>query len=492
VGNLTKYLSMCTVSVILALSLWGADASAQCVRYCSPDICGVQDAGCGDGSTFDYGPCGCNPIFCGPNSCGVLNDGCGNTIDCGGCTLPETCGGGGAANQCGCAALTCGPTDCGVLNDGCGATINCGSCTAPNTCGGGGVPGQCGCTPNTCAPGQCGVIDNGCGVPMNCGNCAAPNTCGGGGTPNQCGCTPLTACGPGQCGMIADGCGGTLTCTCTAPDTCGGGGTPNQCGCTPLTCGPTACGPIANGCGSTINCTNCCGNGTVETAMGEQCDGTNLNGQTCLTQGFTGTTGLLLCNSSCRLDASRCCNAVNGSWDGIWRNDGTCGQYQPCQQRQVQNCVGSSCGGTCPGTRPTQFIACGPCCGNNVPEAGETCTSCPSDVSCCGNWALNTGEQCDPGGPQLNGQTCVTLGYPGGTLRCTTDCTFDVSRCTTTWQQYGTQSCYSTSTPGTNWCPTTYPQGTVCATLGATCVAGTWQSCGGGSVVYARFFECRW
>jgi hypothetical protein len=33
---------------------------------------------------------------------------------------------------------------CGQLADGCGALINCGSCTLPKTCGGGGVVNQCG------------------------------------------------------------------------------------------------------------------------------------------------------------------------------------------------------------------------------------------------------------------------------------------------------------------------------------------------------------
>src|SRR5262249_10931864 len=34
--------------------------------------------------------------------------------------------------------------NCGPAGDGCGGTIDCGSCTAPTTCGGGGVSGVCG------------------------------------------------------------------------------------------------------------------------------------------------------------------------------------------------------------------------------------------------------------------------------------------------------------------------------------------------------------
>ncbi len=45
-----------------------------------------------------------------------------------------------------CPPMTCAAQglNCGQAGDGCGATINCGTCTAPNTCGGGGVQGVCG------------------------------------------------------------------------------------------------------------------------------------------------------------------------------------------------------------------------------------------------------------------------------------------------------------------------------------------------------------
>jgi len=47
----------------------------------------------------------------------------------------------------------------------------------------------------------------------------------------------------------------------------------------------------------------------------------------------------------------------------------------------------------------------------------------------CGNGVVETGEQCDGG--NLNGQTCVGLGFTGGTLACSGSCTFDTSGCTT-------------------------------------------------------------
>jgi hypothetical protein len=45
-----------------------------------------------------------------------------------------------------------------------------------------------------------------------------------------------------------------------------------------------------------------CGNGVVD--PGEQCDGANLNNQTCASFGYTG--GTLLCNSDCTLNLSQC------------------------------------------------------------------------------------------------------------------------------------------------------------------------------------------
>jgi len=51
--------------------------------------------------------------------------------------------------------------------------------------------------------------------------------------------------------------------------------------------------------------------------------------------------------------------------------------------------------------------------------------------SLCGNGQINSGEQCD-GNNNLNGQTCQTRGFSGGTLRCSSTCQFDTSLCTET------------------------------------------------------------
>ena len=45
----------------------------------------------------------------------------------------------------------------------------------------------------------------------------------------------------------------------------------------------------------------------------------------------------------------------------------------------------------------------------------------------CGNGAIDPEEQCD--GANLNGQTCVTLGYERGALSCSAACAFNTSGC---------------------------------------------------------------
>jgi hypothetical protein len=64
--------------------------------------------------------------------------------------------------------------------------------------------------------------------------------------------------------------------------------------------------------------------------------------------------------------------------------------------------------------------------------ANDSINTTPSNlvrltVTPCGNNIIDSGEQCD--GSNLGGQTCVGLGYAGGTLSCTASCTFDTSGC---------------------------------------------------------------
>jgi hypothetical protein len=48
----------------------------------------------------------------------------------------------------------------------------------------------------------------------------------------------------------------------------------------------------------------------------------------------------------------------------------------------------------------------------------------------CGDGIVDSGESCD--GSNLTGNSCTSLGYSGGTLACSSDCTFDTGGCYTT------------------------------------------------------------
>lgn len=412
---------------------------------------GSQDASTSDGTTnepeagnlfnHDGGGTTCKPKTCQEAgfTCGKNGDGCGGTLDCGTCTAPEYCGGGGYS-KCGggvllgpdggptqaCTPYTCatapkGPYTCGTAGDGCGGTIDCGTCSASQYCGGGGY-NQCGgstglqsdggvpCTPlKTCPSGQnCGQAGDGCGGLITCGACTTPAFCGGGG-PSICGgndglnpdgsvpCTPLTTCPAGQnCGQAADGCGGLITCgtgTCTSPAYCGGGG-PNICGgnngqnpdgsviCTPTTCAALGnpCGQQSDGCGGVLTCTQCvlpqtCGGGGTPNA----CGGNN---------GLTPDGGLICNPKTCSSFPTGTCGPQADGCGGVTTNCGSC-------------TAPDSCGG---GGVPNQ-------CGNSklLPDGGNPCTpatTCPIGMTC--------GQAADGCGGVINCGTCNAPDSCGG------------------------------------------------------------------------------
>jgi hypothetical protein len=131
-----------------------------------------------------------------------------------------------------------------------------------------------------------------------------------------------------------------------------------------------------------------CGNGIRET--GEACDQSDLGGFNCASVGYS--TGTLSCTAVCRFDTTQCVAAA--------------------------------------------------VCGNGILEAGEECDRGPenSDTlpdacrttckrSFCGDGVIDSFEDCE--GKNLNGETCVDIGYDGGSLRCfPEECEFDDERCT--------------------------------------------------------------
>jgi hypothetical protein len=135
--------------------------NGQCVSLGTMQNCGQCGLSCAATEMCQAGACvpagqDAGTSSCVPNTCaglgygcGPTGDGCGGLLDCGSCTTPATCGGGGYS-QCGvgtgCIPMTCAQLGiaCGPAGDGCGGLLQCPSCSAPMTCGGGGTPGQCG------------------------------------------------------------------------------------------------------------------------------------------------------------------------------------------------------------------------------------------------------------------------------------------------------------------------------------------------------------
>ena len=152
-----------------------------------------------------------------------------------------------------------------------------------------------------------------------------------------------------------------------------------------------------------------CGDATVQTAYGEDCDGTNLNGTACINLGYYG--GELACTSGCDFDITDCepfgrCgdNTIQGGHGEVC--DGTSLAGQTCTSRGFH-------GGT---------LACAANCGS-FDESG--CAA----VGRCGDGVIQAayGEECD--GSNLNAQTCGTFGFYTGTLSCDANCRLVTSGC---------------------------------------------------------------
>jgi hypothetical protein len=87
-----------------------------------------------------------------------------------------------------------------------------------------------------------------------------------------------------------------------------------------LGCAATCLSFVTSGCNNNTN-NNTCGDGAVGGA--ESCDGNDLDGQTCVTQGFA--SGQLACTVSCTFNTSAC---ENGGGDGLVGD--ACGNAADC------------------------------------------------------------------------------------------------------------------------------------------------------------------
>ncbi len=151
---------------------------------------------------------------------------------------------------------------------------------------------------------------------------------------------------------------------------------------------------------------NPCGNGLLDD--GEQCDGADLAGETCESQGFD--EGTLRCGRACTFDTGACRAEGEG-----FCGDGVINGGEVCDGERL---LGRSC--------LTQGFSGG------LLVCAEDCTldttGCQRDGEAnCGDGVRGGDEACD--GVFLAGQDCVSLGAGTGALACGADCNFDISGC---------------------------------------------------------------
>lgn len=210
-----------------------------------------------------------------------------------------------------------------------------------------------------------------------------------------------------------------------------------------LTCAADCQSFDTNGCGN-------CGDGMINGAEG--CDGALLGGLSCGDFGFDG--GNLACDGACNFDTSGCFNETDCCF-----SNGTPG----CEVPAVEACVCAAdpfcCNNTWDGLCAEAAPGCGALCddcGNGDIDMGEVCDggnldgeSCQSqgfdggslqcngncdgfvtsNCSTCGNGVVESGEACDGG--NLDGETCQSLpGFIGGNLSCNGSCQYNTNGCT--------------------------------------------------------------
>jgi len=192
-----------------------------------------------------------------------------------------------------------------------------------------------------------------------------------------------------------------------------------------------------------------CGNDAIE--GGEACDGTDLGGATCQSEGFAG--GTLGCARDCSaLDTSGCmvtADCGNDAVEGAELCDGTDLGGATCQSEGFD--AGTlACENECTSFDTSGCSLCGnvivegdePC--DGVALFGQTCESqgfdtgqiaCLADCSgfdttdcgTCGNGVRDGEEICD--GPDLGGETCMSQGLGNGNLGCLASCLYSFVGC---------------------------------------------------------------
>ncbi len=255
---------------------------------------------------------------------------------------------------------------------------------------------------------SCTLIVTGCTTATGCGNdvIEGTETCDGADLAGET-CESLGYSG-GTLGCAAD-CASFHTANCAPPVTCGDGNLDDGEVCDGPDLGGESCATQGFVAGTLACDASClafdtgachdCGDGTID--VPEECDGSSLGGATCTSLGFD--TGTLACATDCTFDDSGCAFATCG--DGAINGN--------------EDCDGGLLGGaTCASEGFTEgTLTCAP-----------NCTYDTSACELCGDNSAGGTEACD--GPDLNGQTCLTQGFNAGVLTCTNACALNTAGCT--------------------------------------------------------------
>ncbi len=193
-----------------------------------------------------------------------------------------------------------------------------------------------------------------------------------------------------------------------------------------------------------INTTQCapanhCGNGIWDD--GELCDGNDFGPDrsgTCVNISKTQFTGG---NLKCNLPGT--INPNTGEIIECQIDNSGCTQPKICGDNKIdldlnEQCDGSNFGrlsGTCANFSVDTFnggnLLCNPSSASSKCQINTTqCTPINITGPNCQNGIINPGEDCDK--EDLNGVTCMSLGFTSGNLNCSSSCKFDKSRCINT------------------------------------------------------------
>jgi len=271
-----------------------------------------------------------------------------------------------------------------------------------------------------------------------------------------------------------------------------------------LGCAPDCSALDTSGC---MNNPGVCGDDAIDGM--EVCDGADLAGEDCISQGFAGG-GVLGCAADCTGFDTAGCMGIGGGCgddmiDGMEVCDGADLAGEDCiSQGFAGGALG--CAGDCSGFDTAGCMGGGPdsdCC-TESPTGTPGCldpaceaTVCAGDAFCCDNqWdgicadaaavecpglcggggacgddMIDGMEVCD--GADLAGEDCVSQGFAGGVLGCAGDCSgFDTAGC---MGAGGPDSdCCTPSPTGTPGCLDPACEATVCA-ADAFCCDNEWD-----------------